>query len=107
MFTSNLAEEYRFYRKLTTLEPDIEDWLHRFPLVWAEAGGMGLGLHRAPIYVEIEAGAEPLKIHPYPMPLETKRGLTPYTETVKAGSPKTDSVCLEHTSTTSQKASCQ
>lgn len=74
---SDLAEEYRLYQKLTTPEPDIEDWLHGFPLAWVETGGMRLALHRAPVYVEIKAGAEPVKVHQYPMPLEAKRGITP------------------------------
>lgn len=44
-------------------EPDIKkNWLHRFPLAWAETGGMGLARHQAPIYVEIKTGAEPVKV---------------------------------------------
>ena len=60
---SDLAEEYRLYQKPTTPEPDIEDWLHGFPLAWVETGSMGLALHRAPVYVEIKAGVEPIKVH--------------------------------------------
>lgn len=37
---------------------------------------MGLALHRSPFYFEIKAGADPVKVCQYPMPLEVKRGIT-------------------------------
>lgn len=77
LVTRDLAEEYRLYQRPTTLEPDIEDWLHWFPLAWAETGAMGLALHRAPVYVEIKAEVEHIKVRQYTMPLEAKRGITP------------------------------
>ena len=52
------------------LEPNIEDWLQKFPRALAEAGGMELALHRPPVYIEIKAGADPVKVCEYPMPLE-------------------------------------
>lgn len=101
LVTSDLDEEYRLCQKPMTPEPDIKYWLHPFPLAWAETGGMGLAQHQTPIYIEIKAGAEPLKVHQYPKSQEAKRGITPpHTEAVKAGSPKTDSVHLKHTPAT-------
>ena len=77
LVTGDLAEEYRLYQEPTTPEPDTENWLQWFPLAWAETGGTGLALHRAPVYTEIKAGADPNKVPQYPVSLEAKRGITP------------------------------
>lgn len=65
MVTSDLDEEYRLYQEPTKLEPNIEDWLWKFPWAWAEIESMGLALHWPPVYVEIKAGVDPVKVHQY------------------------------------------
>ena len=65
------------YQEPTTPEPDTENWLQQFPLAWVQTGGMGLALHRTPVYTEIEAGADAIKVCQYPVPLEAKRGIIP------------------------------
>lgn len=57
--------------------PTIENWLHNFPLAWAETGRMVLALHRPPVYVEIKSGADPVKVCQYPMSLRQEEGLLP------------------------------
>lgn len=77
MVTCDLANEYRLCKKLTILEPIIGDGSIS-SLRHGQRRGMGLVLHRAPSYVEIKVGMEPVKVCQYPMPLEAKRGKTPH-----------------------------
>lgn len=39
---------------------------------------MGLAKHRPPIYVELKANTDPVKVRQYPMTLEARRGITPH-----------------------------
>lgn len=39
---------------------------------------MGLAVHRSPIYMEVKAGTDPVKVCQYPMTLEAKKGITPH-----------------------------
>ncbi|XP_048208120.1 uncharacterized protein LOC125355755 [Perognathus longimembris pacificus] len=77
LITSKLEDEYRLYQHLKPESPENE-WLQAFPQTWAETGGMGLAKHHPPIFVELKAGADPIKVHQYPMSLEAKKGITPH-----------------------------
>lgn len=38
---------------------------------------MGLVIHGPPIYMELKANADPVKVHQYSMTLEARKGITP------------------------------
>ena len=71
--------EGKAYRMFLTMPfPDMDTWLREFPTVWAETRGMGMARHWPPIYVELKANADPVKVHQYPKTLEAKKGITPH-----------------------------
>lgn len=78
LVTSTLTEEYRLHQKPVAPDPSMQDWLQKFPLPWAERGGMGMASHWPPAYVKIKSRADPVKVHQYLMPLKARRGITPH-----------------------------
>lgn len=38
----SLEDEYRLHQKPISLPNEVSTWLTKFPLLWAETGGMGL-----------------------------------------------------------------
>ncbi|XP_076419054.1 uncharacterized protein LOC121825602 [Peromyscus maniculatus bairdii] len=78
LLTTDLVEEYRLHLEPEAPGQEIQAWLQKFPLAWAETGGMGLAKHRPPVYVEIKSDADPVKVRQYPMSLEAKKGITPH-----------------------------
>ena len=54
--------EYRTYQKKTATPEGLKDWLTRFPLAWAETGGMGMAKQAPPVVVELKSGATPIRI---------------------------------------------
>lgn len=40
--------------------------------------GMGLAQHQPAIYIELKPGADPVRVHQYPMPLTAQTGITPH-----------------------------
>ncbi|CAK7320976.1 Gag-Pol polyprotein [Vulpes lagopus] len=79
-----LEDEYRLHQTPSAPMTDIDHWLREFPQAWAETGRIGLARHRPAIYIELKPGADPVRIHQYPMPLVslTQTG-TPLCMTVK------------------------
>ncbi|XP_029414130.1 uncharacterized protein LOC115068295, partial [Nannospalax galili] len=78
LVTNDLTEEYRLHQEPIQPNPEIAEWLQRFPQAWAETEGMGLVGHRPPIYVELKVGVDPVKVCQYSMPVEAKCGITPH-----------------------------
>lgn len=79
LVTSDLTKEYRLHQKPMEPGPTVENWLHNFPLAWAETGRMVLALHR-PQYQypnQDKTGADPVKVCQYPMSLRQEEGLLP------------------------------
>jgi hypothetical protein len=79
VLTLDLASgtEYRLYESTASPKQDLDDWLEKFPQVWAETGGMRLSEHRPSVFVELKPGADPVWVHQYPMPQETQKGIIP------------------------------
>ncbi|KAK1338565.1 hypothetical protein QTO34_019218 [Cnephaeus nilssonii] len=68
-------EEWRLYTpqsKASPLEPELEK---EFPLVWAEGNPPGLAKDHALVLIELKPGAQPIKIHQYPIPREARLGI--------------------------------
>ena len=60
------------------IAPDIQPWVHKYPLAWAETAGVGLAKQRHPVVIELKAEATPLRVRQYPMSREARRGITPH-----------------------------
>ena len=60
------------------IEPDIQPWVHKYPLAWAETAGMGLAKLRHPVVIKLKAKATPVRVRQYPMSQEAWRGITPH-----------------------------
>lgn len=78
VLTLNLEEEYRLHESVQTKSEEIGQWLERFPLAWAETGGMGLALRQPPLIVQLKASASPVSIKQYPMSQEAWEGIRPH-----------------------------
>ena len=44
------------------IAPDIQPWVHKYPLAWAETAGTGLGKQRHPVVIELKAEATPVRV---------------------------------------------
>ena len=75
-----LRDEYRlFVPKLSeVIAPDIQPWVHKYPLAWAETAGMGLAKQRHLVVIKLKAKATPVRVRQYPMSQEARRGITPH-----------------------------
>nr|XP_038956092.1 uncharacterized protein LOC120099175 [Rattus norvegicus] len=80
VLTLQLEDEYRLYEpghdKPQTTE--IDSWVTKFPLAWAETGGMGLALQQPPLIIQLKATAVPVSIKQYPMSQEAYQGIRPH-----------------------------
>ncbi|XP_036054424.1 uncharacterized protein LOC118590776 [Onychomys torridus] len=76
----NLEEEYRLFEPEPPEEPpgEMQDWLDRFPQVWAETGGLGLAHDQPPLVISLKASAAPISIRQYPMSREAQEGIKPH-----------------------------
>ena len=61
-----------------TIAPDVQLWVHKYPLAWAETAGMGLAKQRHPVVIGLKAEAIPVRMRQYPMSQEARRGITPH-----------------------------
>ena len=75
-----LRDEYRLFvpKPSEVIAPDIQPWVHKYPLAWAETAGMGLAKQRHPVVIELKAEATPVRVRQYPMSQEAWRGITPH-----------------------------
>ena len=60
-----------------TIAPDVQPWVHKYPLAWAETAGMGLAKQRHLVVIELKAEAIPVRVRQYPMSQEARRGSLP------------------------------
>ena len=74
-----LRDEYRLCvpKPSEVIAPDIQLWVHKYPLAWAETAGMGLAKQRHPVIIELKAEAT-VRVKQYPMSQEARRGITPH-----------------------------
>ena len=75
-----LRDEYRHFvpKPSETTAPDVQLWVHKYPLAWGETARMGLAKQRHPVVIELKAKAIPVRVRQYPMSLEAWRGITPH-----------------------------
>ena len=75
-----LRDEYRLFvpKPSETIAPDVQPWVHKHPLAWAETAEMGLAKQRHPVVIELKAGPFPVRVKQYPMRQEARRGITPH-----------------------------
>ena len=75
-----LRDEYRLFVPKTSevIAQDIQPWVHKYLLAWAETAGVGLAKQRHPVVIELKAEATPLRVRQYPMSREARRGITPH-----------------------------
>ena len=74
-----LRDEYRLFvpKPSEVIAPDVQPWVHKYPLAWAETAGMGLAKQRHLVVIELKAEAIPVRVRQYPMSQEAQRGITP------------------------------
>ena len=74
-----LRDEYRLFvpEPSEVIAPDIQPWVHKYPLAWAETAGMGLAKQRHPVIIKLKAEAT-VRVRQYPMSQEARRGTTPH-----------------------------
>ena len=67
-----LRDEYRLYqpRPPMAIDPNVQPWVQKYPLAWAETAEVGLAKQRSPIIVELKADATPIWVKQYPLSLE-------------------------------------
>ena len=75
-----LREEYRLFapKPSETIAPDVQPWVHKYPLAWAEMARMGLAKQRHPVIIKLKAEAIPVRVSQYPMSQEAWQGITPH-----------------------------
>ena len=75
-----LRDEYRLFvpKPSEVIAPNIQWWVHRYPLAWAETAEMRLAKKRHPVVIELKAEATPVRVRQYPMSQEAQRGITPH-----------------------------
>ena len=75
-----LTDEYRLFvpKPAETIAPDVQLWVNKYPLAWAETAGMGLPKQRHPVVIELKAEASPVRVRQYPMSQEAQRGIIPH-----------------------------
>ena len=59
-----LRDEYRLFapKPSETITPNVQPWVHKYPLTWAETAGMGLAKQRHPVVIELKAEAVPVRV---------------------------------------------
>ena len=75
-----LRDEYRLFvpKPSEVIAPDIQPWIHKYPLAWAETAGMGLAKQRHLVVIELKAEVTPVRVRQYPMSQEAQLGITPH-----------------------------
>ena len=75
-----LRDEYRLFvpKPSGVITPDIQPWVHKYPLAWAETAKMGLAKQRHPVVIDLKAEVTPVRVKQYPMSQEARREITPH-----------------------------
>ena len=75
-----LRDEYRLFvpKPSEVIAPDIQLWVHKYLLAWAETAGMGLAKQRHPVVIKLKAEVTPVRVRQYPMSQEARREITPH-----------------------------
>ena len=78
-----LRDEYRLFAPKPSettrcTAPDVQPWVHKYLLTWAETAGMGPAKQRHLVIFELKARATPVRVRQYPMSQETQRGVAPH-----------------------------
>ena len=75
-----LRDEYRLFapKPSEVIAPDVQPWVYKYPLAWAETAGMGLAKERHPVVIKLKAEAAPVRVRQYPMSQEAPQGFTPH-----------------------------
>ena len=75
-----LRDEYRLFvpKPSETTAPDVQPWVHKYPLAWAETAGKGLAKQRHLVVIKLKAEASPVRVRQYPMSQEAQQGITPH-----------------------------
>ena len=75
-----LRDEYRLFvpKPSEVIAPDVQPWVYKYPLAWAETAGMGLAKERHPVVIELKAEATPVRVRQYPVSQEAWWGITPH-----------------------------
>ena len=75
-----LKDEYRLFvpKPSEVIAPDIQPWVHKYLLAWAETAGMGLAKQRHPVVIELKVEATPVRARQYSMSQEPWWGITPH-----------------------------
>ena len=75
-----LRDEYRLFvlKPSETIAPDIQPWVRKYLLAWAETAGMGLAKQRHLVVIKLKAEAIPVRVRQYPMSQEAQWGITPH-----------------------------
>ena len=74
-----LRDGYRLFvpKPSEVIAPDVQPWVNKYPLAWAETAGMGLAKQRHPVVIDLKAEAIPVRVRQYPMSQEARRVMTP------------------------------
>ena len=102
-----LKDEYRLYlpEAPTTISPEVQPWVQRYPQAWAETAGMGLAKQRPPIIVKLKASASPVRVRQYPMSQEAQqKNYSSYTTPHRRWGPEKVPVPMEHSPVACEKA---
>lgn len=68
-------EEWRLYIPQTKVSPLKSELEKEFPLVWEEGNPPGLAKDDGQVLIVLKPGAQPVKIHQYPIPREARLGI--------------------------------
>ena len=75
-----LRDECRLFvpKPSEVIAPDVQPWVHKYPLALAEIAGMGLAKQRHLVVIELKAEAIPVRVRQYPMSQEAQQGIIPH-----------------------------
>ena len=75
-----LTDDYTHFapKPAETIASDVQPWVNKYPLAWAETAGMGLAKQRHPVVIKLKAEASPVRVRQYPMSQEAQRRLIPH-----------------------------
>ena len=76
VLTIRLEDEYKLPKASPTGQ--IQDWIQKYPLAWAETGQMGLAMGQPPIVVNMKSSATPVSVKQYPPSEDAYRGIRPH-----------------------------
>ena len=60
------------------IDPNVQPWVQKYTLAWAETAGVGLAKQRPPIIVKLKSDTTPIRVKQYPLGLEARGGIAPH-----------------------------